>query len=53
MPNSQPSPWAFLNEDAMEQFLGDPQNAEASGAIMGTSNSSTKTLTLGDNCRLA
>ena len=29
----QPSPWTFLNEEVMEQFLGDPQNAEASGAI--------------------
>ena len=34
LPDSQPSPWAFLNEDVMEQFLGDPQNAEANGAIM-------------------
>ena len=29
----QPSAWTFLNEEVMEQFLGDPQSAEASGAI--------------------
>ena len=29
----QPSAWTFLNEGEMEQFLSDPQNAEASGAI--------------------
>ena len=34
LPGRQPSPWAFLNENAMEQFLSDPQNAEASAVIM-------------------
>ena len=29
-----PSAWAFLNEEAMEQFLTDPDNAEASGAVL-------------------
>ncbi|MDA1129843.1 MAG: hypothetical protein O2913_14300 [Chloroflexi bacterium] len=32
--DQQPSPWAFLNEDAMQEFLEDPQNAEAAGAIL-------------------
>ena len=34
LPDHQASPWAFLNESAMEQFLDDPQNADASGAVM-------------------
>ena len=34
LPDREPSAWTFLNEDAMEQFLGDPQNAEVNGVIM-------------------
>jgi hypothetical protein len=31
----KPSGWAFINAGAMEAFLIDPENAEASGAILG------------------
>ena len=30
----QPSAWSFLNENALQQFLDDPENDEASGAIL-------------------
>ena len=33
-PDHPPSAWAFLNEEVMEQFLTDPGNAEASGAVL-------------------
>ncbi len=33
-PERSLSDWSFLNEEVMEQFLGDSQNAEASGVIL-------------------
>ncbi len=34
LPEQSLSDWSFLNEEVMEQFLGDSQNAEASGVIL-------------------
>jgi hypothetical protein len=33
-PDARPNAWAFLNPDMLEDFLGDPANAEASPAIL-------------------
>ena len=33
-PEQSLSDWSFLNEEVMEQFLGDSRNAEASGVIL-------------------
>ncbi len=33
-PGAKPNAWAFLNPDVLEEFLNDPENAEASPVIL-------------------